>query len=171
MQNRMYWSRMSIMYNSLKGNIILAFYSILIIFIGGCTTNMNLPNDYDNKLKNFSVSDSECGQISLINKEELEVGEIYIEGPESGKSYYKIPAVNLVKNCEDYEPDFILLYLPNEKLYGTWDSDHWILYTFDNTNWEAIKNNPLKYINHQWNDSDGIFNPAGKYEVIKGWPF
>lgn len=131
-----------------------------------------LPKDYDGSLNDYNYDEAEPGEVALIKPKELKVEEIYIEGPISGQSYYSIPAINLVNACDGYEPDFILCYLPNEKKYGTWDCDHWVLYCFENTSWIEIKNNPIKYLNAQWSpeeDSVSIFNP-NNYELINGWP-
>ena len=112
--------------------------------------------------------------VGIIDFDKLELGKVWIEGNVSGKSYYEIPAINLTDKCEHYDPEYILLYLPNEKLYGTWDSDHWTLYVFPNISWTDITKNPAEFINQQWNPKKEIgieFDPKADYKMINGWPF
>ncbi len=141
--------------------------------------NMNLPEDITEFLKSkaeliYDHKSVEPDFVGIIDFDKLEVGKIWIEGETNEKSYYEIPAINLTDKCEHYSPEFILLYLPNEKLFGTWDSDHWNLYVFPNTTWNDIIKNPVPYINQQWNPKKEIgilFDPKADYKLIKGWPF
>ena len=132
-----------------------------------------LPIDYDGIITEYNIKGCECGNVELLKSEELTVGKIYIEGNISGKSYFEIPAINLIKSCEFYSPEFILMYLPNENKYATWDSDHWTLFTFESVTWNHIKNNPFDYLNSQWSLELGCmkkFEPVA-YQQINGWPF
>jgi hypothetical protein len=51
---------------------------------------------------------------------------------------YLVLAVNLIAKCENYSPEGILLWLPLERRYGAWDSDH--------TTWEKIAEKPVGYL-------------------------
>jgi len=141
--------------------------------------NMNLPTDLTDFLNSkselkYNHKSVEPDFVGIIDFEKLEIGKVWIEGETDKKSYYEIPAINLTDECEFYDPEFILLYLPTEKLYGTWDSDHWNLYVFPNTSWTEIIKNPAPYINQQWNPNKEIgtlFDPKENYKLIKGWPF
>ncbi len=136
--------------------------------------NNNIPIDYDGQLNDYDIKKSEPGKIILHSPKDLKLGEIYFEGSTSIKSYYKVPAINLVKNCEAYEPDYILLYLPNEKKYASWDTDHWVITIFNKATWNDIKKNPTIYLNAQWNISTSEnmkrLTKLEKYDLIKGWP-
>ncbi|CAM1363297.1 hypothetical protein [Tenacibaculum xiamenense] len=140
---------------------------------------MELPNDLTQFLQsksqlNYDYKSVEPDFVGIIDFNNLKLGKIYIEGNVSGKSYYEIPAVNLTNQCEYYAPEYILLYLPNEKLYGTWDADHWTLYVFPNANWNHIVKTPEAYIDYQWNPKEEIgivFDPKNDYNMINGWPF
>ncbi len=143
------------------------------------TRNMDLPTDLIDFLRSkkdleYDLTSVEPGFVGIINFENLHIGNIWIEGETSGKSYYEIPAISLTDKCEHYNPEFILLYLPNERVYGTWDSDHWHLYVFPNTSWSDIADSPADFINQQWSPKEKIghlFDPKGKYPMINGWPF
>jgi hypothetical protein len=123
--------------------------------------SMRLPNDLQTFLrlrKKLKYKSSNCipGRIVLKSLADLELSEVWAEplqddDPHYGeKGYYAIPAVSLVHECEGYDPEFILLWLPHDGLFGTWDSDHWILRVFPNANWQNIVDNPIPYINAQW---------------------
>src|SRR5262249_59832368 len=95
--------------------------------------------------------------------------------PKAGeRGYYAIPAVSLSGECKHYDPDFILLWLPREKLFGTWDNDHWVLKVFREANWADIVASPGGYINSQWDADDKVgsqFVPWPQYEFKSGRPF
>lgn len=147
------------------------------------------PKDFVEFLKSgkqleYDVDECEAGQISLLPFEELTLGEVYIDSesspiaekdPHSGeKGYYAVPAVNLVADCEGYDPEGILIWLPDQQLFGTWDIDHWDVLVFPNTTWSDIVANPVKYINAQW-EPDNVrceyLEPFPKYTLRAGKPF
>ncbi|MBA4148070.1 MAG: hypothetical protein H0X66_08120 [Verrucomicrobia bacterium] len=132
----------------------------------------------------YDGSKCEPGHIKLLAMGAHTVGEVWIEpdndslgdqNPHAGEDgYYAIPAVNLVAESEAYDPEFILLWLPEACLYGTWDSDHWDLRVFPGITWMQIAASPLKYVNAQW-DPDSVdskvFVPWPQYPFKKGRPF
>lgn len=160
----------------MKARLIISAFLIAFPIFG---QKMNLPEDLTEFLKsqtelNYDYKSVEPDFIGIINFSKLELGKVWIEGETSGKSYYEIPAINLTDQCESFDPEYILLYLPNEKMYGTWDSDHWKLYVFPNKNWTDIVKNPADFINQQWNPKKEIgieFDPKADYKMINGWPF
>ena len=140
---------------------------------------VKLPEDLISFLKSDSKLDydeslAEPGFVGLVGHEQIVQGVVWIEGESSGNSYYEIPAVNLTVENEYYDPEFILCWLPNEMMFGAWDSDHWELFTFRDISWTQIAQDPLPYINCQWDPHQKVadkFDPKGKYELIDGWPF
>lgn len=146
--------------------------------------NLNLPESVLNFLKDgrqFTYDPSECeaGLISLNQLDQLILGEVWIgtedesDPHQDEDGYYSVPAVSLTGECEAYDPEYILLWLPNEQLFGSWDCDHWKLTVFPGTSWEDIVADPLIYLNAQWSP-DGVgseFHPWSKYEFREGRPF
>ena len=123
---------------------------------------------------------SEAGEVKLKRLDDLSLGEVWVDtnipgDPHFGEEgYYASPAGSLTGECPDYDPEFILLWLPEEKLFGTWDCDHWVLKTFPNTSWSEIVARPAGYINAQWdvNDQPGsMVVPWQKYSFKTGRPF
>jgi hypothetical protein len=123
----------------------------------------------------YDTSKCECGLVKLKSIDELKKGEVWLEVSSNNKVYIEIPAISLLKDCEGYEPDYILLWLPNEKCFGTWDCDHWELRIFPDTEWGKIVSEPGKYLSAGWYDNHeeytSIYNPIDKYPKIDGWPF
>lgn len=122
----------------------------------------------------------EAGKVVLKRLDELTEDEVWIgtdlpDDPHAGEEgYYAIPAVSLTGECKAYEPEFILLWLPREQLFGTWDCDHWVLKVFRDAGWSGIMANPAAYLNAQWELYDELgteFVPWPQYEFQKGRPF
>jgi hypothetical protein len=105
----------------------------------------NLPNDLEiflrsGKQLDYDAAATETGEIGLKSLSEIELGVVWVnskvsplkdDAPHAGEiGYYEVPAISLTKICGNYDPEFLLLWLPNEKLYGVWDSDDWYLYVF-----------------------------------------
>ena len=128
----------------------------------------------------YDESQCEAGRVGLKRLDQLRGGEVWIgteseSDPHHGeRGYYAIPAVSLSAECAAYSPEFILLWLPEERLFGTWDCDHWGLTVFPNSTWENIVADPLPYLNSQWYPGVGggvVFRPWPKYEFRAGRPF
>ena len=122
----------------------------------------------------------EPGEVKLKRLEQLTQGEVWIGtdmagDPHAGeRGYYAVPAVSLTGECQAYDPEFILLWLPRERLFGTWDSDHWVLKVFRGVGWPGIAASPAAYVNAQWDVNDKLgsqFVPWPHYEFKTGRPF
>ena len=91
------------------------------------------------------------------------------------EGYYEVPAVSLTGQCQAYDPEFILLWLPNEQIFGTWDCDHWDLYVFRDRTWPDIVADPATYLDSSWNDyqrkNSEYYKPYPEYEFKEGMPF
>ena len=128
----------------------------------------------------YDYNHVEAGEVKLKRLDQLTEEAVWIgtemeEDPHFGEDgYYRISAVSLTGECKNYNPQFILLWLPKEKMFGTWDCDHWILKVFRDTDWSHILANPAAYLNAQWDVYDKLavpFVPWPKYEFKKGRPF
>jgi hypothetical protein len=124
----------------------------------------------------YDPSQSEAGQVGLCSLPELWLANLLVntyatpleEGdPHEGNSGYLVPAVSLTKSCENYDPDFLLLWLPTEDKYGNFDTEHGNLLVFPDTTWGNIVKDPVRYLNSQWEPQSGVavtFQPWPKYE-------
>jgi hypothetical protein len=149
---------------------------------------VNVPDDLNAFLRarkhlQYDVSKCEPREIKLLPLSKLVVDAVWINArpekdpqgdPHAGEDgHYSIPAVNLVADAEGYVPDFILLWLPEEGIYGTWDSDHAELFVFANIIWSDIAADPLPFINSMWSGcGPGVpFVPYPKYPYRPDRPF
>lgn len=134
---------------------------------------LNLPQDlidFISHNKTLSYDKDKCiiGRIELVSINALISGRIYVEPKEKSfkKGYYTIPAVDLIAECEGFDAWGILVWLPDIKMFGTWDSDHRKLRVFHNAVWNDIVKDPIKYLNGLWNPHEvenTIFEPDDKY--------
>lgn len=148
-------------------------------------STFNLPDEAVEFLRagrqlEYDYSLIEAGEVKLKRLDELKQEEVwvgtYLPGdPHAGEDgYYSITAVSLTGECKSYDPEFILLWLPHEKLFGTWDCDHWVLTVFRGASWKDIVASPAAYINAQWDTGDRLgteFVPWAKYHFKVGRPF
>ena len=142
-------------------------------------TSFNLPESTAEFLqagKQLVYDESKCDarRVGLKRLDQLVLSEVQVGthnvvgSPHDGEfGYYTVPAVSLSGECISYGPEYILLWLPTERLFGAWDCDHLVLTVFPNASWEDIVADPVPYLNAQWYPETGIgapFQPGPKYE-------
>jgi len=141
---------------------------------------MELPSDLYDYLKvgsqlDYDASKAEAGKVGICNLSEIKSEVVWVS-PEDEEidGYFEIPAISITNSCDAYYPEFILLWLPNEKVYGAWDCDHWVLTIFPDVCWSDIAKDPLPFINAQWFPDSVVgkaLNPEPKYKLNEGMPF
>ncbi len=74
------------------------------------------------------------------------------DDPHAGEhGSYLVAGVSLVASCDNYDPVGLLLWLPLDGRYGTWDGEHGTLRVFqEGVDWSAIAKDTARYINSQW---------------------
>jgi len=122
----------------------------------------------------------DAGLVKLKNLQSLKVENVEIstkrvkniseqDDPNKNRNgAYIVPAVSLISECRNFDPDFILLWLPGEKMFGSLGGEYVNeLLVFPNASWTDIVNDPIPYINSQWradyNNVAQDFNPWQKY--------
>ena len=140
-----------------------------------------LPKDiteFLEKRMSLSYSAPECvaGEIRLVTSDQLclELFPMHVRPIASSPSTeapgcYLIPAVNLVRSCSKFHPHGLLLWVPLEKCYGTWDSTNKIVELFSpQLSWTDIAADPVRHINSFWGDSPAVelkpLEPSSNYE-------
>jgi hypothetical protein len=102
----------------------------------------------------------EIDTVEFYAPEELKVSEFVIDtweyyanhgeaGDDPGLRY-KIEGVDLIKACNDYDAEGILVYFGGLGDFGSWDCDHLIVTMFGDVDWATIEANLGRYANAQW---------------------
>ena len=153
----------------------------------------NLPSDLETFLKKgkqleYNPDEFEFGKVELKEFSDLELGAVWVNLAQSPliendphaeeEGYYEVPAVSLIYDCEycdynDHYFEFILLWLTNEKLFGSWDNHNWNLYVFPNATWNDIVKNPIPFLNVRLESDSSVaefFRPWPTYEFNQGIP-
>jgi hypothetical protein len=145
---------------------------------------LNLPVDLVDflrlGLKLDHAAESEAGAIELLPMESLCL-QLFPTDVDNGPidnstdphcremGCYMVPAVSLVATCENYDPLGLILWFPNERCFGTWDSSHTLLESFStDVTWTDIAREPVRYLNAFWGEArvGGLapFRPWPRYE-------
>ena len=123
----------------------------------------------------YDPAQCEAGRVTLLPLDKLRVGKYLsrptahgqvpslADDPHQEEGYYSVSAVNLVAECEHYWPDGILIWLPEERLFGTWQIDHLSILVLPGATWSDIAADPVRYLN-------GIMGIGGMTEELKPWP-
>jgi hypothetical protein len=133
-------------------------------------TPMNLPDHLAAFLKAgrqlmYDPTTCEAGAVTLKPLAELKVELFPIDptresdDPHEGQGgCYLVPAVDLVASCTaSYEATGLLLWLPVERCYGSWDAEHGHIYVLPGwISWKHIADGPAQHINSAWADPDAV---------------
>lgn len=70
------------------------------------------------------------------------------DDPHRGEDgFYEVPAYSLIDDCEEeFNPLGLLVWLPVEGCFGTWDPEHWDLIAFPTATWADIVADPARFL-------------------------
>lgn len=123
----------------------------------------------------------DAGRVVLVSAaalaEEYVCFSGYVAGDEEpdpndgGSGTYEAPCVNLVYDCDDYSPDFLLCWYPSLDAYGSYDPSHETGILFPNVTWGDIVADPVRYLNASWQDAKE-WEAMGRFAVpILPWRY
>jgi len=144
----------------------------------------NLPADLVDFLRagnrlEYDPTACEAGTITLLPLDELKVElfpmetgglPVFEQDPNYPKrGSYLVAGVNLVASCTNgYEAVGLLLWLPVERRYATWDNSHCQIAVFGpDVTWARIAAAPAEHINAQWTGIDPASPPTS---ALIPWP-
>ena len=152
--------------------------------------NLNLPLEFINFLEtnkelDYNPDEAYPKKVKFHKLEDLKREKIWIDATTYDvnlniinviqQAYYELEAVSLIEECDRYSEFGILCWLPELKKFCSWDIDHWVLTLFPNATWEYICNDPVSYLNAQWEEDycgvGEIYDPSGTLPLIIGQPF
>jgi hypothetical protein len=127
----------------------------------------------------YDPANCEAGAVTLVPLTELKLERFPMETgslevfeqdpyfPQQGS--YLVSGVNLTATCTNgHEAIGLLLWLPLERRYATWDSSHCTIQVFGpEVTWEQITAAPAAHINAQWSDMDPESPPV---QDLIPWP-
>ena len=64
--------------------------------------------------------------------------------------YFPIEVFDLLKEVPGYSARGVLIWLPGILEFGSFDTDHGVVYSFPDVPWSQILESPEKYVNCQW---------------------
>jgi hypothetical protein len=111
----------------------------------------------------------EMGAVTLRRLEELQVQLFPVDPPEGvndprehERGSYLVPGVDLIAECTGgYDETGLLLWLPVEGLYGSWDDEHGHIHVLPRgTTCFDIANAPASHLDSFWADPMAV--PAEK---------
>src|SRR5262249_30907364 len=119
----------------------------------GCSAAMEVPQDllrYLAKAENRSIrfSQGEIRELTLRAPEELvtvtvDVSTSHFAFEERWKSdpelRFEYDGIDLIKKCNSYSPEGLLVWFPCMQVYGTWDADHHKIMIFPHAKWPDIR--------------------------------
>lgn len=81
---------------------------------------------------------------------------------------YLVQGIDLIASSTGgYEGTGLLLWLPREARYATWDSSHQVIVVFDaDVTWAKIAEAPAQHINSQWGD---MFEDSVAVTCLEPW--
>jgi hypothetical protein len=120
------------------------------------------------------------GTVTLVPAEGLRVETLEVtpnlapfacDHPHADRyGHYAVPAVNLVRGDPKRGgsfPAWLLLWLPNERRYGSYDLDHGDLMVYaPDVSWSQIAADPVPFVRA----SDGGHDGPVAIEFLKPWP-
>lgn len=138
---------------------------------------MSIPQDLLKFLsqpenRRLTLTEGEVRQIELFAPEELHVqkfivdgNELYLNGPLTSdpNEQREYEGYSLVKNCNDYNSDGVLVWFPEFQSFGTADCGHGRILLYHGVAWSSICRNPTWYFNGQW------YPDRVKHEEVNPW--
>lgn len=127
-------------------------------------SDLQLPEDFVQFVSRgmqleYDGSACECGHVTLLPLEALAEEEVVVmssdtshalDDPHADEGVYVTNAVNIIAEAEEYDPEFILCWLPAMKCFASYDTDHAVMRVFTGTTWASIAADPVRYLNAQW---------------------
>ena len=125
---------------------------------------MRIPQDLHDFLssaenRQMTLPDGEVRRLTFFSPDELrpekftvDSYQLYLNGPletdpEEQRGY---DGYSLIRECNSYSPDGVLVWFPDFKAYGSADSEHQRIIIYPGVTWLEILREPTWFINGQW---------------------
>jgi hypothetical protein len=146
---------------------------------------MSIPQDLLDYLsrpgnRKVTLTEGEVRQIELCSPDELHIqkfsvdgNELFVDGlltfdPHETRQYDGYP---LVKHCNDYSPQGVLVWFPEFRAFGTADCGHGRILLYPGTSWSQICREPTWYYNGQWYPERVPHQEVNPWQKKRWWKF
>jgi hypothetical protein len=107
---------------------------------------------------------------SRPNEQDEEFHFIHDDDPNHDDGVYLVPAVSLVAFSSLWEPNGLLLWLPNEQHFGGWSDVLLRVHVLRQVSWTELAEDPLRFLNALFNRDEALVDeltPWPKYPFRK----
>lgn len=125
---------------------------------------MYIPSDLKKYLntpcgRHMKFRFGEIQEVELFSLEELVLKTFDVQTDhyrlngeylEDSNQVYEYRGLDLVKSCNSYSPEGILIWFIDLFSYGAWDYDHHTIMLFPEISWTEILEEPEIYFNAHW---------------------
>lgn len=129
----------------------------------------------------YAIEACDAGRVELVSAAGLTLSTVYFSGvevsdleadPNEGLAgHYVGECINLIYDCDNFDPSFLLCWYPSLNLYGSYNEDNETGIVFPNTDWARIVSDPVRYLNASWLD-DTMLAEMGHFAVpILPWHY
>ena len=120
----------------------------------------------------MTLAEGEVRQLTFFAPDELtsqkfivDSYELHLNGPleaDPGEQR-KYEGYSLLRECNDYSPEGVLVWFPEFQAYGSADTEHQRIIIYPGMTWSDILRAPTWFINGQW------YRHRVKHEEINPW--
>jgi hypothetical protein len=146
---------------------------------------MNIPQELQDFLsraenRKLRLTEGEVRDIELYAPEELKLRKFIVDGnelflngpltfdPNEEREY---EGYSLVKKCNDYSPDGVLVWFPEFGSFGTADCGHGRILLYPGVSWSSICSEPTWYYNGQWYPEQVAHEEVNPWRKKPWWRF
>lgn len=102
------------------------------------------------------------GRIELVRPDDLDITTLRVppgcqslpDDPyDSLPGHYELKVVDLIADCEEYDPEGLLCWVVSHRMFASTDLEHGDIFVFRDVGWSDIAREPSRYIDVQWNSA------------------
>jgi len=108
----------------------------------------------------FFAPDELTPQKFIVDSYELASNGPLETDPEEQREY---EGYSLIRECNAYSPEGILVWFPGLKAYGSADTEHQRIIIYPGVTWSDVLRNPTWFINGQW------YPEHVKHKLVNPW--
>ena len=138
---------------------------------------MPIPQDLHSFLRRpenrqMALPEGEVRRLTFFAPDELTLQkftvdsfELHLNGPLEidPQEQREYEGYSLIRDCNNYSPEGVLVWFPGFSAYGSWDCDHLRIIINPGVTWSDIVREPAWFLNGQW------YPERVKHEEVNPW--